>query len=137
MRDLSWSVAVGGALVRGAWPAWAAQSAPAKGNDKVPLGSPDFYPSPTHPVGWRGDGTGQFPGATPPTTWSRGEKGERKNILWEAKLPCYSWATPIVVGDKVFTHPEDPAVVFVEAYPGVRLRAREDLVADHDPNRTT
>ncbi len=40
-------------------------------DDKAPLGSPDFYPSPEHPVGWRGDGSGRFPGATPPTKWSR------------------------------------------------------------------
>jgi outer membrane protein assembly factor BamB len=40
-------------------------------NDKAPLGSPDFYPSPEHPVGWRGDGSGRFPGATPPTVWNR------------------------------------------------------------------
>jgi len=27
-----------------------------------------------HPVGWRNDGTGQFPGANPPTTWQRVSK---------------------------------------------------------------
>jgi hypothetical protein len=40
-------------------------------SDKAPLGSPGFYPSPERPVGWRGDGSGRFPGATPPTVWSR------------------------------------------------------------------
>lgn len=30
------------------------------------LGSADFMPTPDHPVGWRGDGTGHYPGATPP-----------------------------------------------------------------------
>ncbi len=34
-------------------------------------GSPDFLPSPKQPVGWRGDGTGKYPGATPPIHWSR------------------------------------------------------------------
>ncbi|MBI3828762.1 MAG: hypothetical protein HY291_04555 [Planctomycetes bacterium] len=105
MRNIL-SLTVAAALVCGGLAASAAEAAPAKGNDKAPLGSPDFYPSPAHPVGWRGDGTGQFPGATPPTTWSRNESGERKNIVWEAKLPCYSWATPIVVGDKVITRSE-------------------------------
>jgi outer membrane protein assembly factor BamB len=33
------------------------------------LGSPDFMPSPEHPIGWRGDGTGQYPGAMPATEW--------------------------------------------------------------------
>jgi len=78
----------------------------AKGNDKAPLGSPDFYPSPEHPVGWRGDGSGRYTAATPPTTWSRNEKGEKKNIVWETKLPCYSWSTPIIVGNKIFTRSE-------------------------------
>ncbi len=35
------------------------------------LGATDFHPSPAHPVGWRGDGTGKYPGATPPIHWSR------------------------------------------------------------------
>lgn len=29
----------------------------------VPLGHPDYYPSPEHPIGQRGDGTGFYPGA--------------------------------------------------------------------------
>lgn len=78
-----------------------------KGDDKAPLGSSDFYPSPAHPIGWRGDGTGCYPGATPPTTWSRNDKGEKKNILWEVKLPCYSWSTPLIVGEKLFVR-SDP-----------------------------
>jgi outer membrane protein assembly factor BamB len=105
MKNHRWSLALATSLLL-ALGASAAQDGPPKGNDKVPLGSPDFYPSPAHPVGWRGDGTGHFPGATPPTTWTRGVNGERKNILWEAKLPCYSWATPIVVGSKVITRSE-------------------------------
>ena len=66
MKSRTLSLTVAAALVCGGLPAWAAQSAPVKGSDKAPLGSPEFYPSPAHPVGWRGDGTGQFPGATPP-----------------------------------------------------------------------
>src|SRR5438045_1968236 len=111
------------ALLFGSLPA-SAQNAPAKGNDKAPLGSPDFYPSPAHPVGWRGDGTGHFPGATPPTTWSRGANGERKNILWEAKLPCYSWATPIVVGNKVITRSEPYDLICLDKNTGKILWMR-------------
>jgi len=37
----------------------------------APLGSAKFKPSPDSPLGWRGDGTGRYPGATPPQTWSR------------------------------------------------------------------
>ena len=124
MKNLSLSLAVAAALVCGGPPARGAQSAPAKGNDKVPLGSPEFYPSPAHPVGWRGDGTGHFPGATPPTTWSRGANGERKNILWETKLPCYSWATPIVVGNKVITRSEPYDLICLDKNTGKILWMR-------------
>lgn len=40
---------------------------------QVPLGHRDFYPSAERPVGWRGDGSGAFPGAAPVTTWRDGE----------------------------------------------------------------
>jgi len=33
------------------------------------LGASDFMPSPECPVGWRGDGSGRYPGATPPKEW--------------------------------------------------------------------
>jgi len=40
----------------------------------APLGSPDFRPSSEHPFGWRGDGSGRFPGANPPVHWGRAAK---------------------------------------------------------------
>ena len=54
---------------------------------KAPLGSPDFYPSPEHPVGWRGDGSGRFPGATPPTVWSRRPADITTGIMVQAVKP--------------------------------------------------
>ncbi len=54
---------------------------PAMGADKDALpGSPEFRATPEHPFGWRGDGSGRFPGATPPVKWARtatGVKGLR------------------------------------------------------------
>ena len=35
------------------------------------LGSPAFHPSPERPIGWRGDGTGQYPAAEPALHWGR------------------------------------------------------------------
>src|SRR5258706_1927959 len=35
------------------------------------LGSAEFRPTLERPFGWRGDGTGRYPGATPPVSWSR------------------------------------------------------------------
>jgi hypothetical protein len=107
----------------------AAEPAP-KGNDKAPLGSPDFYPSPDHPVGWRGDGTGRYVAATPPTVWSRNDKGERKNIVWEVKLPCYTWSTPIIVGDKIFTRSEPYDLICLDKKTGKILWIRSHPVIE-------
>jgi len=65
----------------------------------VPLGHPDFYPSPERPVGWRGDGTGAWPGAKCVTNWNS-ETGE--NIVWKTNTPGAGLCQPIVVGEKVF-----------------------------------
>jgi outer membrane protein assembly factor BamB len=35
------------------------------------LGSAQCQPSPEHPFGWRGDGTGRYPAADPPLHWGR------------------------------------------------------------------
>src|SRR5579862_4977512 len=67
---------------------------------------PAFAAMPDAVVGWRGDGSGKYPDATPPTVWYQKASGESKNILWKVKLPCYSWATPIIVGDKIITRSE-------------------------------
>ena len=60
---------------------------PLLADDTAPLGSPDFYPSPEHPVGWRGDGSGRFPGATPPTVWSRRLADITSEIMVQAVKP--------------------------------------------------
>src|SRR5690349_15315013 len=54
------------------------------------LGSPDFRPTPEHPFGWRGDGSGRFPGATPVTEWSA-----TKNVRWSVVVGR-SYASPIL-----------------------------------------
>jgi outer membrane protein assembly factor BamB len=51
------------------------------------LGSPQFSPSPDRPVGWRGDWTGRFPGATPPVVWSRRVKGITSELRYQAAKP--------------------------------------------------
>lgn len=52
-----------------------------------PLGSRAFRASPDRPVGWRGDWTGRFPGATPPIEWSRRIKGATTDIRYQADKP--------------------------------------------------
>ncbi|HUR44407.1 MAG TPA: PQQ-binding-like beta-propeller repeat protein [Candidatus Saccharimonadales bacterium] len=51
------------------------------------LGSPGYKPTPEHPVGWRGDWTGRFPGATPPLEWSRRVKAITSQITYQANRP--------------------------------------------------
>ena len=51
------------------------------------LGSPDFEPTAERPVGWRGDWTGRFPGATPPAAWSRRAIGITRDIRYQAGKP--------------------------------------------------
>ena len=51
------------------------------------LGSRDFQPTPRRPMGWRGDWTGRFLGATPPTTWSRRVKGITTDLKYQAGKP--------------------------------------------------
>ncbi len=69
------------------------------------LGSPKFKVSPEQPLGWRGDGSGRFPGATPPLTWERARQGNgftTKNLLWATPLPAVGISSPIVVGNRIF-----------------------------------
>ena len=49
-------------------------------------------------IGFRGDGTGVFPGSKPPIAWD--EKAGR-NILWKAPLPNWGYSCPVPVGNRV------------------------------------
>lgn len=69
------------------------------GRKDLPLGHTDFLPTPEHPVGFRGNGTGHFPGATPPLTW---DVAKGTGIKWHTALPGVSASSVIVVGKKVF-----------------------------------
>ena len=51
------------------------------------LGSTEFKPTPERPVGWRGDYTGRFVGATPPLTWSRRVRGITTSLRYQAAKP--------------------------------------------------
>jgi outer membrane protein assembly factor BamB len=81
--------------------AMAGETGPSAGavTKDVPLGHKDFCPSPQYPVGFRGDGSGHFPGATPPVTWNA-LTGE--GVVWKTALPGTSFSSAIVVGRKVF-----------------------------------
>ncbi len=50
------------------------------------------------PVGWRGDATGSFDVEDAPTTWSSDAA-----IVWSTKMTGFTNASPLVIGDRVFT----------------------------------
>ena len=52
------------------------------------LGAVGFQPTPERPVGWRGDWTGRFLGATPPLTWNRRVKGATSDLKYQADKPA-------------------------------------------------
>ena len=87
------------------------------------LGAPDFRPSAERPVGWRGDGSGHFPGATPPLNWSYRD-GKGTNIVWQVRLPFDSPSSVIVVGDKLFTTGNNFELICVDKHTGRILWVR-------------
>jgi outer membrane protein assembly factor BamB len=62
----------------------------------LPYGHPDFLPTPERPIGWRGDYTGVYPGATPPLSW---DIKTGRNVRWKLRMPGSSNAEPIIIGD--------------------------------------
>ncbi len=54
-------------------------------------------------VGFRTDGTGEYPDANPVITWSAEE-----HVLWATEMPDRSNSLPTIIGDRVFTL-SDPA----------------------------
>ena len=95
----------------------------------APLGSAQFVPSPERPVGWRGDGSGRYPGATPPLSWARKKDGSgyaAKNVLWMTPLPQTSVSTPIIVGERIFLTAEVADLVCLDKQSGRILWIRSN-----------
>jgi len=85
-------------------------------DETLPLGHADFQPTSEHPVGWWGDGSGRFSGASGiPTQW---DEASGRNIAWRTPMPGRTCAAPIVVGDRVFTMADPDELVCVDAATG-------------------
>ena len=87
----------------------------------APLGALGFRPTASTPIGWRGDGTGRYPGAVSPTVWERSAAGTgyaTKGIVWMSPLPAVGVGSLIVVGDKVFLTSEVCDLVCLEKQTG-------------------
>ncbi|MGD0896644.1 MAG: HEAT repeat domain-containing protein [Thermoguttaceae bacterium] len=94
--------------------------------DAPQLGHPDFYPSPQHPVGYRGDWTGRYPGATPSDFIAD------RYILWKTYVGTGE-ASPIVVGDRVFAFGDGVRLSCVNKDDGTLLWQHEHHAKADDP----
>ena len=93
----------------------------------LPLGHKDFPPTPQHPVGFRGDWTGCYPGATPPLTWSA-----TNPVVWKAEVGAGD-SPPIVVGDRLFIVTDGVALRCLRAADGKLLWFKEHHVSREIP----
>ena len=103
----------------------------------APPGSPKFVPTPDSPVGWRGDGSGRFPGATPPASWERRKAGNgyaTRNILWAAPLPNNGVASPIIVGNRIYVTTEPSDLVCLDKASGRILWIRSNMACEAVPD---
>jgi len=72
--------------------------------------------------GWRGDGTGRYPHAKPPTQW---DIDEGTNILWQTKVGK-GQATPVAVGGRVFITAEQELLLCLDRKSGRILWTRDN-----------
>ena len=90
-------------------------------------GSPDFFASPAHPTGWRGDGTGRFPEATPVVSWS-----EEKKVRWSVKVGR-AYSSPVLCSNTVLVTSEPNLLLCLSQATGQerwRLETRPQDIPD-------
>ncbi len=75
--------------------------------------------------GWRTDGTGTYPEATPPTQWSTSD-----NVVWSTPLPATGNATPVIAGNRIFVTSEPSTLVCVDKATGKVLWQQRSDVTD-------
>lgn len=66
--------------------------------------------------GWRTDGTGLYPTATPPTVWSAD-----KHVRWKKKLPAWANACPILIDNRLYVTAEIATLICLDADSGETL----------------
>lgn len=77
------------------------------------------------PSGWRTDGTGHYPEARPPLTW-----GTASNVVWSTRLPTFSNASPLIMGDRLFICAEPDTLVCVALADGKVLWQKANPIVD-------
>ena len=90
----------------------AAATGSAWSQQPVPLGAPEFRPTIERPLGWRGDGSGRFPGATPVTEWS-----VTKNVRWSTVVGS-AYSSPVVTERFAFVTSEPDFLICLDRADG-------------------
>lgn len=90
------------------------------------FGAADFQPTPEHPFGWRGDGSGRYPGATPVTEWSL-----TKNVRWNVAVGK-SYSSPVVTDKRVLVTSEPDLLICLDRADGKELWRMKVTSADLD-----
>ena len=123
VRFLLSVVACGGPVRVAGRCAVADDSAPKAAPASAPAGA-ESQPAADRPVGWRGDGSGCYPAASPPNKWSA-----EQNVLWkvEVGLGCSS---PILVGGRVLVTAEPDLLVCLDAASGKELWRKAHKLSD-------
>ena len=116
MKSSLFSLLTGSLLLSAAMAGEAGPSTGAVAKDVPLLGHSDFYPSTERPIGYRGDGTGVFPGAKGVALEWDHRTG--KNILWKCRLPYWGNSPPIVVGKRAFVASEPDELICVDTETG-------------------
>ncbi len=79
------------------------------------------------PIGFRTDGTGRYPDATPPLSWDL-----EKNVVWKIKL-TQSNAIPVILGDKLFTCTDPCVLLCINKADGKILWQHESFFKEIEP----
>lgn len=98
---------------------WGAGLAPGTQDRKIVMVSA------SQPRGFRGDGSGRYPGARPPLEW-----GQNKNILWSTKIGPNKYSSPVVVDRRIYLVAEPDLMVCVDASSGAILWQKSTSAAD-------
>ena len=77
-------------------------------------------------LGWRGNGAGTYPTASPPTEWD-----DTKNVMWRVPVGS-AFSSPVIAGDRVFVTSEPSKIVCVDLKDGA-VRWKDSLKASDVP----
>jgi len=77
------------------------------------IGGSGSIPTGVRNPGWRDGGSGVYPDADPPETWST-----NKNVKWATDLPSWGNSSPILVDDRVFVTCETNVLLCLDAANG-------------------